>query len=74
MLFSLNVYKTFARIFLNMLLILIPMSKAFAPGNLSCIFRICYNKYPAKMHPLGVGFTTDKGVIAEATKEIKGAT
>ena len=47
-------------------LTLIPMPKAFAPGNLSCIFRICYNKDPAKMHSLGVGFTTDKGVIAEA--------
>jgi len=47
------------------------MTKAFVPGNVSCIFRICRDKNPAKMHSLGVGFTVDKGavVIAKKTKK-----
>jgi pantoate kinase len=37
-------------------------AKAFAPGNVSCIFRVIDNKNPLKKHSLGVGFTVDKGV------------
>ncbi len=47
------------------------MTKAFAPGNVSCIFRICRNENPAKMHSLGIGFTVDKGVIAKVKKSKK---
>jgi len=46
-------------------------ARAFAPGNASCIFRICWNKNPAKAHSLGVGFTVDKGVIITARKSKK---
>lgn len=49
------------------------MIKAFAPGNVSCIFRICRNRNPAKAHSLGVGFTVDKGVIVTAKKSKKTA-
>ncbi|MBW2981043.1 hypothetical protein KY360_06525 [Candidatus Woesearchaeota archaeon] len=37
-------------------------AKAFAPGNVSCIFRVIDNKNPLKKHSLGVGFTVNKGV------------
>ena len=47
------------------------MSKAFSPGNISCIFMICYNSEPALMHSLGVGFTTDKGVVVDTTESRK---
>lgn len=43
-------------------------SKAFCPGNVSCIFRIIEHKNPKKMHSLGVGFTVDKGVTVSVEK------
>ncbi len=43
--------------------------KAFAPGNVSCIFEIKEHEDPAKMGSLGLGFTTDKGVIAEVSED-----
>ena len=43
--------------------------KAFAPGNVSCIFRIVNGKL--KRHSLGVGFTVDKGVIVKVSKSNK---
>ena len=42
------------------------MIKAFAPGNVSCIFRIVDGKFDR--HSLGVGFTVDKGVIVSVSK------
>lgn len=42
--------------------------KAFAPGNVSCIFRIIENKDKSKRHSLGLGFTVDKGVIVKVSK------
>jgi len=36
--------------------------KAFAPGNISCVFKIVPNDDPAKMHSLGMGFTVRDGV------------
>ncbi len=45
--------------------------KAFAPGNVSCIFRIVENKDRSKRHSLGVGFTVDKGVVVEVSKSNK---
>lgn len=42
------------------------VTKAYAPGNISCIFKIHENPDPAKMGSLGVGFTVDKGVTVEA--------
>lgn len=37
---------------------------AFAPGNISCLFRIVSDSDPAKAGSLGVGFTVNKGVTA----------
>jgi len=37
-------------------------AKAFAPGNISCIFVIKKTKDPAKSGSLGIGFTVNKGV------------
>src|SRR3989338_340159 len=43
-------------------------SKAFAPGNISCVFVIKKTKNPAKSGSLGMGFTVDKGVVATIKK------
>ena len=43
--------------------------KAFAPGNVSCIFRIVDSK--DNKHSLGVGFTVDKGVNVSVSKSNK---
>jgi pantoate kinase len=45
------------------------MIKAFAPGNVSCIFRIVDSK--DNRHSLGVGFTVDKGVNVSVSKSNK---
>ena len=45
--------------------------KAFAPGNVSCIFRIVENRDKSKRHSLGVGFTVDKGVVVRVNKDKK---
>ena len=37
-------------------------AKAFAPGNISCIFQIHEDVDPAKMGSMGLGFTINKGV------------
>ena len=42
--------------------------KAFAPGNISCIFVIKKTKNPAKSGSLGLGFTVDKGVFVTIKK------
>ena len=39
---------------------------AFAPGNVSCIFKIVPHEDPARMHSLGMGFTVRDGVTATA--------
>ena len=38
------------------------MAKAFAPGNISCVFKIITHTDPARMHSLGMGFTVQEGV------------
>lgn len=43
--------------------------KSFAPGNVSCIFRIVNGK--SRKHSLGVGFTVDKGVVVKVSKSDK---
>ena len=35
---------------------------AFAPGNISCVFKIVHHEDPRKMHSLGMGFTIEDGV------------
>src|SRR3989344_8245344 len=43
-------------------------SKAFAPGNISCIFVIKKTKNPATSGSLGMGFTVNKGTLATIKK------
>lgn len=43
-------------------------SKAFAPANISCIFRVYEHKNPRWMGSYGVGFTLNEGVISEVSK------
>ena len=38
------------------------MARAFAPGNISCIFKVIPHADPARMHSLGMGFTITEGV------------
>jgi len=45
-------------------------AKAFAPANISCIFKICEHKNPRWAGSCGVGFTLKEGVIVEAVKSI----
>lgn len=42
-------------------------AKAFAPGNVSCIFRVIDNKDPLKKHSLGVGFTVNQGALVSVS-------
>src|SRR3989338_2127727 len=43
-------------------------AKAFAPGNISCIFAIRKKKNPAKSGSLGIGFTINKGAAVTIKK------
>ena len=38
------------------------MARAFAPGNISCVFKVIPHTDPARMHSLGMGFTVKEGV------------
>ena len=38
------------------------MASAFAPGNISCVFKIIPHADPSLMHSLGMGFTVTEGV------------
>ena len=39
-------------------------ARAFAPANISCVFKIVPDADPARMHSLGMGFTIRQGVTA----------
>lgn len=39
-------------------------ASAFAPGNVSCVFKIIRDEDPRLMHSLGMGFTVTEGVTA----------
>ena len=41
---------------------------AFAPGNISCVFKIIPHEDPTKMHSLGMGFTIREGVTVTVTE------
>ncbi|MBI2654380.1 GHMP kinase [Candidatus Woesearchaeota archaeon] len=43
-------------------------AKAFAPANISCVFKIHEHKNPRWMGSYGFGFTLNKGVIVEVSK------
>lgn len=38
------------------------MGKAFAPGNISCVFKVIPHADATRMHSLGMGFTVKEGV------------
>ena len=38
------------------------MGKAFAPGNISCVFKVIPHADATRMHSLGMGFTVREGV------------
>ena len=38
------------------------MTRAFAPGNISCVFKVIPHADAARMHSLGMGFTVKEGV------------
>ena len=40
------------------------MARAYAPGNISCVFKVIRHTDPARMHSLGMGFTVKEGVEA----------
>ena len=44
------------------------MASAFAPGNISCVFKIIPHTDPARMHSLGMGFTIKDGVEVTVSK------
>jgi pantoate kinase len=43
-------------------------AKAFAPANISCIFRIYRHKSPRWMGSYGIGFTVNEGVAVSVSK------
>src|SRR3989338_8932796 len=43
-------------------------ARAFAPANISCVFRIYWHKNPRWMGSCGFGFTLNKGVIVRVSK------
>ena len=40
------------------------MARAYAPGNISCVFKVIPHADPACMHSLGMGFTVKEGIEA----------
>ncbi len=40
-------------------------ARAFAPGNISCVFKVIPHQEPEKMHSLGMGLTVREGVEVE---------
>ena len=44
------------------------MVSAFAPGNISSVFKIIPHSDPARMHSLGMGFTVKEGVEATVSE------
>lgn len=47
------------------------MASAFAPGNISCIFKIIPHTDPSRMHSLGMGFTVKDGVVVTISEDGK---
>ncbi len=43
-------------------------AKAFAPGNLSCVFKIIPHPEATQMHSLGMGFTITEGVVVTVSQ------
>ena len=45
------------------------MARAFAPGNISCVFKVIPHADAARMHSLGMGFTVKEGVEASVSEQ-----
>lgn len=45
------------------------MARAFAPGNISCVFKVIPHADAARMHSLGMGFTIKEGVEATVSED-----
>lgn len=50
------------------------VAKAFAPGNISGLFKIIAHDDPAKMHSLGWGFTVEDGVEVIVSRSLNRST
>lgn len=44
-------------------------TEAFAPGNISCMFKIIPHRDPTKMHSLGMGFTVKEGAVVTVSED-----
>ena len=44
------------------------MTSAFAPGNISCVFKVIRHADATRMHSLGMGFTVTEGVEATVSE------
>lgn len=44
-------------------------ARAFAPGNISCVFKIVPHESSTKMHSLGMGFTVRDGVVVTVSED-----
>ena len=47
------------------------MARAFAPGNISCVFKVIPHADAARMHSLGMGFTVKEGVEVTVSEHHK---
>ena len=45
------------------------MARAYAPGNISCVFKVIPHADPARMHSLGMGFTVKEGVEVSVSEQ-----
>lgn len=45
------------------------MASAFAPGNISCVFKVIPHGDPARMHSLGMGFTVREGIEVTVSED-----
>lgn len=43
-------------------------SRAWAPGNVSCVFRICRGRTPERTGSQGMGFTVDRGATVSVSE------
>ena len=48
---------------------LMSTAKAFAPGNVSGVFKIIADEDPTRMHSLGMGFTVSDGVTVTVSRD-----
>lgn len=53
---------------------LLDAARAFAPGNISGVFKIIYHDDPRQMHSLGMGFTVAEGIDATVSRLPEGQT